>query len=81
MARAALGEIQRKINESDFIRVMMNDTSDCSNFISKGEVEGHLLGLVNASGNQSVDCLHNILLNELATTDKNRQIQTNLAIL
>ncbi len=81
MNRAALAEIQRKINESDFIRVMMNDTSDCSNFISKGEVEGHLLGLVNASGNQSVDCLHNILLNELATTDKNRQIQTNLAIL
>ncbi len=66
MARAALGEIQRKINESDFIRVMMNDTSDCSNFILKGEVEGHLFGLVNASGHQSADCLHNILVNELA---------------
>ncbi len=75
MAGEVRGEIQRRIDESNFIGVMMDDTSDCSNveqsaisvrLVHEGEVEEHLLGLVNASGDQSADGLTKILLEMLA---------------
>ena len=51
-------EIQKRIDNSNFIAVMMDDTSDCSNIeqsavsvrlINNGEIEAHLLGMIDSS--------------------------------
>ena len=64
-------EIQRRIDKSRFISVMMDDTSDTSNveqsvvsvrLINNGAVEEHMLGLIDASDDQSADGLSDILL-------------------
>ena len=58
--------------------VMMDDTSDCSNveqsavsirLVQKGEVEEHLLGMINCSNDQSADALSKILLQTLKEHD------------
>ena len=58
--------------------VMMDDTSDCSNveqsavsirLVHKGEVEEHLLGMINCSNDQSADALSKILLQTLKEYD------------
>ena len=67
-------EIQKRIDNSNFIAVMMDDTSDCSNIeqsavsvrlINNGEIEEHLLGMINSSDDQSADALTNILMDTL----------------
>ena len=68
-------EIQNRIDASNYIAVMMDDTSDISNvghsaisvrLIHNGEVEEeHLLGLINVSEDQSADGLTGTLLNTL----------------
>ena len=67
-------EIQRRMDNSRFVSVMMDDTSDTSNveqsvvsvrLINDGEVEEHMLGLMDASDDQSADGLTDILLQTL----------------
>lgn len=67
-------EIKQRVQKSLFIAVMMDDTSDFSNveqsavsvrLINNGEVEEHLLGLVNSSNDQSASGLTEILLKTL----------------
>ena len=67
-------EVQKRIDSSTFIAVMMEDTSDVSNveqsavsvrLVHNGEVEEHLLGLINASADQSADGLTAIMLKTL----------------
>ena len=68
-------EIQKRMENSRFLAVMMNDTSAISNveqsavsvrLVHNGEVEEHLLGLMDASDDQSVDALTMILLDILS---------------
>ena len=68
-------EIQKRMDESTFLAVMMDDTSDVSNIeqsavsvrlIHNGDIEEHLLGMVNSSNGQSADDLTKILLETLA---------------
>ena len=67
-------EIQRRIDNSKFLAVMMDDTSDTSNIeqsavsirlIYDGKVEEHLLAMANSSGDQSADGLRAILMETL----------------
>ena len=67
-------EIQKRVENSKFIAVMMDDTSDSSNveqsavsvrLVHDGVVEEHLLGLIDASGDTSADRLTAILLETL----------------
>ena len=67
-------EIQRRVEKSRFLAVMMDDTSDLSNIeqsavsvrlTNDGEVQEHLLGLVDCSVDQSADGLTEVLLNTL----------------
>ena len=67
-------EIQKRIDNSNFIAVMMDDTSDCSNIeqsavsvrlINNDEIEEHLLGMIDSSDDQSADALTNILMDTL----------------
>ena len=71
-------EVARRVGESRFLAVMMDDTSDCSNveqsavsirLVHKGEVEEHLLGMINCSNDQSADALSKILLQTLKEYD------------
>ena len=67
-------EIQKRIDSSKFLAVMMDDTSDRSNveqsavsvrLVYNGEVEEHLLGMVDSSADTSADGLTVVLLNML----------------
>ena len=67
-------EIQNRIDASNCIATMMDDTSDISNveqsaisvrLIHNGEVEEHLLGLINVSDDQSADGFTMTLLDTL----------------
>ena len=67
-------EIQKRIEGSQFIAVMMDDTSDTSNveqsavsvrLVHNGEVEEHMLGMIDASDDQSADALTEIMLSTL----------------
>eukprot|EP00794_Sanderia_malayensis_P010108 gene10108-11143_t len=67
-------EIFNRVTKSRFVSVMMDDTSDLSNteqsaisvrLIHNGNIEEHLLGLVDASEDQSADGLTNLLLKTL----------------
>ena len=67
-------EIHRRIDNSRFLAVMMDDTSDISNveqsavsvrLLHNGNVEEHLLGMVDASEDASVDGLTRILAETL----------------
>ena len=67
-------KIQRRVEKSRFLAVMMDDTSDLSNIeksavsvrlTNDGEVQEHLLGLVDCSVDQSADGLTEVLLNTL----------------
>eukprot|EP00794_Sanderia_malayensis_P002228 gene2228-2538_t len=67
-------EIQTRIDTSKFISVMMDDTSDASNveqsavsvrLVHDGEIEEHLLGLIDASADQSAGSLTDIMLSTL----------------
>lgn len=67
-------EIQKRVDSSQFVGVMMDDTRDCSNVeqsavsvrtVHNGEVQEHLLGLIDASDDQSADGLTKILLETL----------------
>ncbi len=67
-------EIHNRINKSEFISIMMDDTSDLSNteqsaisvrLIHDGKIEEHLLGLIDSSDDQSADGLTKILLETL----------------
>eukprot|EP00794_Sanderia_malayensis_P008316 gene8316-9202_t len=69
-------EIQRRVDHSRFVGIMMDDMSDCANveqsaisvrLVYEGEVEEHLLGLVDSSKDQSADGLSKILLETLKT--------------
>ena len=60
-------EIQRRVDNSPFLAVMMDDTSDTTNteqsavsvrLVHNGDVEEHLLRMVDSSGDQSADALH-----------------------
>ena len=64
-------EMRKRINNSRFISLMMDDTSDLSNteqsaisvrLINQGSIEEHLLGIVDASDDQSAARLTKILL-------------------
>ena len=75
MTEEVRSEIQSRIDNSHFISIMMDDTSDVSNveqsaisvrLTHSGEVEEHLLGLINVSDDQSADGLTKTLLNTLA---------------
>ena len=75
IAEEVRSEIQNRIHTSNFIAIMMDDTSDISNveqsavsvrLIHQGEVEEHLLGLIDVSDDQSADGLTTALLNTLA---------------
>ena len=68
------GEIQRRIDASTFVAVMMDDSSDASNveqtvvsvrLVYDGEVEEHMLGVVDCSDDQSAENLTSILLSTL----------------
>ena len=74
IAEEVRGEIKKRLDDSRFVSVMMDDTSDTSNIeqsavsirlINNGEVEEHLLGLVDATDDQSADGLTEILKNQL----------------
>ena len=74
MAEEVPQEIQRRIDNSRFVGIMMDDTSDCSNveqsavsirIVYNGLVEEHLLGLIDASKDQSADGLTKILIEML----------------
>ena len=74
IAEEVLQEIQKRVDSLRFVSVMMDDTSDTSNteqsavsvrLISNGEVEEHLLGLIDASEDQSADGLTEIMLKTL----------------
>eukprot|EP00794_Sanderia_malayensis_P002873 gene2873-3324_t len=67
-------EIRRRVKNSRYISLMMDDTSDFSNteqsaisvrLINDGIIEEHLLGFVNASNDQSAAALTNLLLKTL----------------
>ena len=67
-------EMRKRINNSRFISLMMDDTSDLSNteqsaisvrLINQGSIEEHLLGIVDASDDQSAAGLTKILLTTL----------------
>ena len=67
-------EIQNPVQASRFVSVMMDDTSDMSNteqsavsvrLIHEGNLEEHLLGLTDASDDQSADGLTQIMMNIL----------------
>ena len=62
IAEEKRSEIQNRIHTSNFIAIMMDDTSDISNveqsavsvrLIPRGEVEEHLLGLIDMTDDQS----------------------------
>ena len=68
------GEIHNRINNSKFISILMDDTSDLSNteqsaisvrLIHNGKIEEHFLGLIDSSGDQSADGLTKILIETL----------------
>ncbi len=67
-------EIKNRVNASRFVSVMMDDTSDLSNteqsavsvrLIHDGNLEEHLLGLTDASDDQSADGLTKIMMKML----------------
>ena len=67
-------EIFNRVTKSRFVSIMMDDTSDLSNteqsaisvrLIHNGNIEKHLLGLVDASEDQSADGLTILLLKTL----------------
>ena len=67
-------EVQGRIDNSQFLAVMMDETSDVSraeqsavsvHLINEGEVEEHLLGMIKCSKDTSADALTTILLNTL----------------
>ena len=71
-------EIQKRITNSTFISVMMDDTSDKSNveqsavsvrLVYQGEIEEHLLALVDSSEDQSADGLTTVMLETLQDFD------------
>ena len=83
-------EIQQRIDNSRFIAVMMDDTSDSSNIeqsavsvrpLCDGNVEEHLLGLVDSSGDQSANALTNILLDTLKNYSRELCGETYWAVL
>ncbi len=64
-------EIKNRVNASRFVSVMIDDTSDLSNteqsavsvrLIHDGNLEEHLLGLTDASDDQSADGLTKIMM-------------------
>ena len=67
-------EIQTRVDSSQFLAVMMDDTSDICNveqsaisvrLVHDGEVEEHLLGMVDSSKDQSANGLTKVLLDTL----------------
>eukprot|EP00794_Sanderia_malayensis_P001780 gene1781-1984_t len=67
-------EIQKRIDNSQFVAVMMDDTSDVSGveqsavsvrLINNGEVEEHLLGIIDCSKDTTASALTDILLTKL----------------
>ena len=71
-------EIQKRITNSSFISVMMDDTSDQSSIeqsavsvrlVHQGEIEEHLLALVDSSEDQSAGGLRTIMLETLQDFD------------
>ena len=67
-------EVQRRIDNSQFLAVMIDETSDVSRveqsavsvrLINEGEVEEHLLGMIKCSKDTSANTLTTILLNSL----------------
>eukprot|EP00795_Rhopilema_esculentum_P009914 gene9914-biopygen12623 len=67
-------EIQKRINSSKYVAVMMDDTTDISNvehsavpvrLVHNGEVEEHMLGMIDASNDQSADALAKIMMSTL----------------
>ena len=67
-------EIQRRVDHSPFLAVMMDDTSDTTNteqsavsvrLVHNGDVEEHLLRMVDSSGDQSAEALTKILIETL----------------
>ncbi|XP_065054458.1 zinc finger MYM-type protein 1-like isoform X1 [Rhopilema esculentum] len=67
-------EIQRRIDKSQFLAVMMDETSDVSRveqsavsvrLINEGEVEEHLLGIIECSKDTTANTLSSILLKKL----------------
>ena len=67
-------EIQRRVDDSPFLAVMMDDTSDTTNIeqsavsirlVHNGDIEEHLLRMVDSSGDQSANALTDILLETL----------------
>ena len=67
-------EIQNRVESSKFISVMVADTIDVSNIeqsavsvclVHNGEIEQHLLGLIDASADQSANSLTDIMLSTL----------------
>eukprot|EP00794_Sanderia_malayensis_P004252 gene4252-4818_t len=69
-------EVQNRIERSKFVSIMMDDTSDISNreqsaisirLIYDGNIEEHLLGLVDSSSDQSAEGLTKVLLDTLVS--------------
>eukprot|EP00795_Rhopilema_esculentum_P016293 gene16293-biopygen5543 len=67
-------EIQKRIDSSKYVAVMMDDTTDISNveqsavsvrLVHNGEVEEHMLGMIDASNDQSADALAKIMMSTL----------------
>ena len=67
-------EIHNRIDNSKFIFILMDDTSDLSNteqsaicvrLINNGKIEEHLQGLIDSSCDQSADGLTKILIETL----------------